>query len=348
MKGQSKKNATLKKPPKTEPRHNGTPKKRGGTQQAKPFYVVGIGASAGGISAVSELVSQISPDINAAVLVVLHLSKTSLGDILVTPLQRHTSLPCKMAGDKEMIKAGHIYLAPPDVHLLVREDKLVLGRGPTENRFRPSIDVLFRSMAAHYGERAIGIVLTGFLSDGTSGMVAIKESGGYCIVQDPNEAEYPDMPLSVLETMEVDQCIPLKQMGKIILDTSKLSKMKSVLPPENVVMESRISEQSATGFEHVSKLGDKSLFACPDCGGGLWNVKNAGVNHYRCHIGHSYSEKDLILKQGEAVENTLWVPVIMVSANPNIALLSEQAGADAYIEKPFEVKDLLSTIEHYI
>jgi two-component system, chemotaxis family, protein-glutamate methylesterase/glutaminase len=278
----------------------------------KPFYIAGVGASAGGINAVSELISQLNPPINLAILIVLHLSKTTLGDIFITRLQKYTSLPCKIAEDKEIIKPGHIYLAPPDAHLLVKDDRLLIGHGPAENRFRPSIDVLFRSMAANYGEKAIGIILSGFLNDGTSGMLAIKESGGHCIVQDPNEAEYPDMPLSVLETFDADHCVSLKQMGKIILEVSKIKKIKGVLPPEKVVAESRISEKVATGIEDVSKLGKKSVFACPDCGGGLWSIKNGHVKHYRCHIGHAYSEKDLVVKQSETIENTLWVAIRMM------------------------------------
>ncbi|HKZ67318.1 MAG TPA: chemotaxis protein CheB [Chitinophagaceae bacterium] len=289
-----------------------TKAKTGRTEVVKPFYIAGVGASAGGINAVSELLSQFTPAMHVAVLIVIHLSKAVMGDIIVARLQKNTSLPCKIAEDNEIIKPGNIYLAPPDAHLLVKENRLLVGHGPAENRFRPSIDVLFRSMAVNHGEKAIGIILTGFLNDGTSGMLAIKESGGHCIVQDPNEAEYPDMPLSVAETLNVDHCVSLKQMGKIILEISKIEKVKGVLPPRKVVAESRISEKAATGIEEISKLGEKSVFACPDCGGGLWSIRNGHVKHYRCHIGHAYSEKDLVVKQSETIENTLWVAIRMM------------------------------------
>ena len=151
-----------------------------------PSFVIVIGASAGGLNAIAELVSQFPTDLNAAVFVVLHLSKAALGDILVNRIQKNTSLDCKIAEHNEEIKSGQIYIAPPDEHLLAKEDRIVIGRGPAENRFRPSIDVLFRSAAASHGEKVIGIILTGFLNDGTAGMMAIKQSGGHCIVQDRN------------------------------------------------------------------------------------------------------------------------------------------------------------------
>ena len=276
-----------------------------------PFVVV-IGASAGGLNAVAELVSQFNPGINATFFIVLHLSKAALGDILVSRIQKHSTLPCKIAEDQEAIKTGYVYVAPPDAHLLVKEQHLVIGHGPAENRFRPSIDVLFRSVAVSHGEKAIGVILTGLLNDGTVGMAAIKQSGGHCIVQDPNEAEYPDMPLAVLETMEVDYCVSLKRIGETILKIMEEAEVKNISPPEHIVAESKLSEKVATTIEGISNLGEKSLFACPDCGGNLWEINHGGLKHYRCHIGHAYSEKDLVVKQSESVENTLWVAVRMM------------------------------------
>src|SRR5438874_13341659 len=209
-------------------------------------FVIAIGASAGGLNAISEVVSQFPSDLNAAVFVVLHLSKAAVGDILLTRIQKNSSLPCKIAEDREAIKRGHVYLAPPDSHLLVKKDHIIIGRGPAENRFRPSIDVLFRSAAASHGERVIGIILTGFLNDGTSGMMAIKQSGGHCVVQDPNEAEYPDMPLSVLENIEVDHCVSLKNMGNAIFEIIDNAEEKGISVPPHVMAESKLSEKAAT------------------------------------------------------------------------------------------------------
>ena len=276
-----------------------------------PFIIV-IGASAGGLNAVIELVCQLPDKINAAVFIVLHLSRTAIGDVLVTKIQKKTSLPCILAQDQKAIEPGHIYVGPPDVHLIVKENEMTLGRGPAENRFRPSIDVLFRSAAVSSREKVIGIVLSGLLNDGTIGMNAIKKCGGYCIVQDPNEAEYPDMPLAVLENMEVDYCTSLKNMPDAILDIINNAETKQVSIPENILKESKLSERSATTLEGVSQLGERSLYSCPDCGGGLWQIENGKTKHYRCHIGHTYSERDLLIKQTEETENTLWVAVRMM------------------------------------
>jgi hypothetical protein len=121
-------------------------------------------------------------------------------------------------------------------HLLVKKNKIILGSGPEENRWRPSIDVLFRSAAVAYNTRAIGVVLTGSLDDGTNGMDAIKRSGGITIVQDPNEAEYPDMPLSVLNAMEVDHCIPLSQMGDVIFDITQTKRKEKASMPARIAV----------------------------------------------------------------------------------------------------------------
>lgn len=284
--------------------------------ERKPKFIITIGASAGGLNAMTEVVAQLPGDIDAAIFLVLHLSKVGLGDFLVHRLQKYTSYKCRIAKDGDKIESEHIYIAPPDQHLLVKENEIVIANGPAENRWRPSIDVLFRSAAANYGNKVIGIILTGFLNDGTSGMGAIKRSGGHCIVQDPNEAEYPDMPLSVLESMEVDYCIPLKKMGETIKTIIKENHQQSdtsanTVPPE-VAKEAEISEKVATGVENMQQVGTPAIMSCPDCGGGLWAIDDDVIKRYRCQIGHSYSEKDLIMKQSESLEATLWVALRMM------------------------------------
>jgi two-component system chemotaxis response regulator CheB len=275
------------------------------------FYAVCIGASAGGLNAVTELVSQLAPDLNAAVFVVLHFSREALGQILVDRIQRHSRLHCTIARDGDPITPGIVYVAAPDSHLLIK-DSIILGHGPAENRFRPSIDILFKSAAAYYNSYAVGIVLTGMLNDGTAGICAIKQSGGHCIVQDPDEAEYPDMPISVLQAVQVDYLVKLEQMGASIQEIVNKKKRKRVAPPAIVVAESKLSEKAATAIEKIEQLGRHSIYSCPDCGGGLFKIKNGRSVHYRCYIGHSYSEDDLIVKQSEAIEHTLWVAVQMM------------------------------------
>jgi two-component system chemotaxis response regulator CheB len=284
-----------------------------------PKFIIVVGTSAGGMNALIELVAQFNEDINAAVFIVMHLSRTSISDFLVHRLQPHTLLKCEVAKDEASIEKGHIYVAAPNQHLLVKMDKIILGRGPEENRWRPSIDVLFRSAAASYSTRVIGIILTGALDDGTTGMLAVKRSGGVCIVQDPNEAEYPDMPLSVLNNVEVDYSVSLAKMGDIICETTQ-GEPEQIAAPPDIIIESEIAERVVVDYDNVRKIGEKSIYACPDCGGGLWaiNKQTGKTDRYRCHIGHSYSENDLVIKQGQILESTLWTALRIMEERRNL------------------------------
>jgi two-component system, chemotaxis family, protein-glutamate methylesterase/glutaminase len=277
-----------------------------------PKFIVVIGASAGGINASRELISQINGNVDAAIFVILHLSGKAISDILVQRLQNYTSLVCRIPKNGEAIKKGTVYVAPSDSHMLVKKGKILIGQGPAENRWRPSIDVLFRSASVAYTSRVIGIVLTGLLNDGTFGMMAIKKCGGICIVQDPNKAEFPDMPLSVLNSMETDYCVELSEMGAIIRELTQRSVPSEVEPPAEVAAEAEMAERASTSIGKVKEIGVKSIFVCPDCGGGLWHMKDDGIERYRCHVGHVYSERDLNTKQGEALEATLWVALRMM------------------------------------
>jgi two-component system, chemotaxis family, protein-glutamate methylesterase/glutaminase len=151
----------------------------------------------------------------------------------------------------------------------------------------------------------------------------IKRSGGTCIVQDPNEAEYPDMPLSVLNKIEVDQCVSLTEMGTVLQRLMETKEFKETEIPPDIVAEANIAEKVATGIEVVEKVGETSVYTCPDCGGMLTEVKEDKASRYRCHTGHVYSEKDLFLKQTENVESTLWVALRMMEERKNLLVRME-------------------------
>lgn len=277
-----------------------------------PKFIVVIGASAGGLNALKELTGGLQKGLDVAYCIVLHLSRKGIGDFVVHTLKSATSMPCSLASDGGNIHKDHIYVARPNQHLLIKDAKFLLGPGPEENRFRPSIDVLFRSAAVAYSSHAIGIILSGMLDDGTSGMWAIKRSGGSCLVQDPNEAEYPDMPMSVINNMEVDHVLKLEDFGGVIAQVLKLKKGKKKPVPKEVINESVIAEKTAVSIADIEKIAKTSVFACPDCGGNLWEVKGDIVKRYRCHIGHAYTERDLVVKQAEVAGNTLWVALRMM------------------------------------
>ena len=281
-------------------------------------FIVVIGASAGGLNALTEMVQGLQKGLDVAYCIVLHLSRKGIGDFVVHRLMQVTEMECSLAKNGGLVEKDHIYVARPNQHLLVKDNKFILGAGPEENRFRPSIDVLFRSAAVAYSSYAIGIILSGLLDDGTSGMWAIKRSGGTCVVQDPNQAEYPDMPLSVINNMEVDNVASLEEIGTLIPLIVKRKSGKKAAVPEDVIAESKIAETTAVSIEAIEKIGAVSVFACPDCGGNLWTIKNDVVKRYRCHIGHAYTERDLVVKQAETAGTTLWVALRMMEERKHL------------------------------
>jgi two-component system chemotaxis response regulator CheB len=281
------------------------------SQQNQPKYITVIGASAGGFHSVIEVLAQLTASMDTAVLVVMHLNYVKEQSGLLQRLQNSSDFECKLAEDGETIQNKLVYLAVPDKHLLIKENKIILGEGTAENRWRPSIDVLFRSAAAAYNSRVIGIVLSGLMQDGTAGMIAIKRCGGTCIVQHPEEAEYPDMPLAVLNNMDVDYCVFLEQVGTILREKMSNGIPKPFEVPADVKAEAEIAARVAITMETLKELGEKSLFSCPDCGGGLWQMKNEQMIRYRCHIGHVYTQDELLIKQTKQFENTLWIALRM-------------------------------------
>lgn len=296
-----------------------------------PKFIGVIGASAGGLDALMEMVQNLQKGLDVAYCIVLHLSRKGIGDFVVHRLKQVTAMPCQLVVNGAAIKKDNIYIARPNQHVLVKANKFILGGGPEENRFRPSIDVLFRSAAVAYSSHAIGIVLSGLLDDGTSGMWAIKRSGGTCVVQDPNQAEYPDMALSVINNMEVDHVVTLQEIGSLIPGIIKKKKGRKKPVPKEVISESKIAETTAVGIETIEKIADKSAFACPDCGGNLWTMKDDVVKRYRCHIGHAYTEKDLVVKQAETASTTLWVALRMMEERKHLLKKMEiETGKNGY------------------
>jgi two-component system chemotaxis response regulator CheB len=269
------------------------------------------------------MVRHLPSQIDAAFFVVLHLPSKGISNYLIKQLQPHTSLTVGIARHKDAIESNHIYIAPPDSHLLVTKNGIAIGKGAKENRSRPSIDVLFRSMAAAYNTRAIGIILSGLLDDGTLGMQAIKRSGGTCIVQDPDEAEFPDMPLSVLKNMEINFSVRLSEIGNTVASLAQLYPSEIDAPPD-VIAEAKIAERQATGIDKVKTLGQQSVFTCPDCGGALWQITNGKISEYRCHVGHSFSEGHLKIRKRETLETTLYTALRILEERKNIFIQAKE------------------------
>lgn len=214
-----------------------------------------------------------------------------------------------MAQDCEIFEPGHIYVAPPDHHLLVKQGYLRVTRGLRENRVRPAVDPLFRSAAVAYGARVIGIVLTGLQNDGTSGLLAIKRCGGIAIVQDPKEALYPDMPMSALEHVEVDYCLPVLKMGAVLYRLSQELPTATPPVPEELRIEVNVAENPTDNSNCAAELGESVSSTCPECGGPLWELRDEKLHRYRCRIGHAFTAESLLAGQSEVIEYALWAAV---------------------------------------
>lgn len=297
-------------------------------QEVKNIIVVG--ASAGGINAMSRLLSTFKADFDAAVFIVMHLSRSSHAGVIVNHLQKFTELKCRVAENELPIQNGTVYLAPADHHLLLEKHTMKVQKGAYENHWRPSIDVLFRSAAAAYSSCVTGIILTGLLDDGASGMSAIKRSGGICMVQDPDEAQFSGMPTSVLNTIEADYIVSVDEMGHILSD--RLSSALPCVPkevPSDVRQEASITRRMSTEITVMSELGPIMPLTCPDCGGVLTYIANDQVDRYRCFTGHSFTGYALLNEQIKNIEDSLWVAIRMMEERKNL-LRSLNGGSDLY------------------
>jgi len=266
-----------------------------------------IGASSGGVSALLELVSGLPRDLNAVVGVVLHIG--SQHSILPDLLVRRGPLPALHPQDGQALAPGTIFVAPPDHHMLFTAGQVRLSRGPRENHARPALDPLFRSAALEWRERVIGVVLTGDLDDGTAGLAAVKACGGTAVVQDPATAFEPSMPANALANVAVDHCLPLAEIAPLLARlVGREPDARPVPPAPHITREQEIFEGKQP-MENLAKVGQPSSLTCPECGGGLWELKDTKPLRYRCHTGHAYSARALENAQTGVAEQALWSSV---------------------------------------
>jgi two-component system, chemotaxis family, protein-glutamate methylesterase/glutaminase len=289
--------------------------------------IVVIGASAGGVEAISTLVADLPRDLPAAVLVVLHVAKSR--SMLPEILTRAGKLPAAHPDDGDRLEPGRIYVARPDHHLVIEAGHIRVVHGPTENGCRPAVDPLFRSAARVFGPRVIGVVLTGGLDDGTAGLAAVKEAGGIAIVQDPDEAFAPSMPRSARAFVNVDHVLPLREMGAMI---SRLTRepIESQPPTPGVhvaPMEPDLA-QPLLVLHETDRPGKVSVFTCPECHGTLWEADERGIVRFRCRVGHVYSVESMLAAQTDSVDRALWTALRSVEERAALThRLAERARA---------------------
>ena len=271
------------------------------------FDVVVIGASAGGVGSLQRLVEHVPAEFPPAILIALHLPD-GIRSMLPEILARAGNLPAAHATHGARIQGGRIYIAPSGFHLTVQAGRMNVTRGAREHGHRPAIDPLFRSAALAYGPRAIGVVLSGLLYDGTVGLREIKRAGGLAIVQDPRDTEFPSMPQSALNHVKVDYCVPATQIGtllqQVVMARSR-SETEMSTDDEDKVASEELRELTMHRDERQHP-GEPSPYSCPECGGVLWELKDGELLRFRCRVGHAYTNETLTTEQAQMVEHALW------------------------------------------
>jgi two-component system chemotaxis response regulator CheB len=282
--------------------------------------IVVIGGSAGALEPLKRIVARLPPDLTAALFVVIHIS-SDFPSVLPEILSSAGSLPSLHPSDGQRIEKGVIYVAPPDRHLLIGDGFVKVTRGPRENRHRPAVDPLFRTAARAYGNRVLGIVLSGQLDDGSAGLMAVKIRGGLGIVQDPSEAFCPEMPSRALQYASADYVLRAEEIAELLSRSADNGSAGS----SGGQMHNR-PEADKANLEidaNREKEGQPSPFACPECHGVLWELDEGKMLRFRCRVGHAYTAAALNSAFSESTEDALWAS--MRSLEEKAALLKRLA-----------------------
>jgi two-component system, chemotaxis family, protein-glutamate methylesterase/glutaminase len=282
--------------------------------------IIVIGCSVGGVEALQKLVAGLPHDLPPAIFVVLHIGPQTRS-VLPEILSRAGRLPARHPRQGETIRRSHIYVAPPDQHLIIENNRIVLSRGPKENRHRPAVDPLFRSAARAYGRQVIGIVMTGSLDDGTMGLLTIKKAGGTAIVQDPEDAVCSDMPRSAMQHVKVDYVLPVTEIPAVLAELvpQPVSSGNGLGRDDDVLKEIKIAQADMAAIEDDNRPGTPSQFGCPDCGGVLWEIDDQEMLRFRCRVGHAFTAQSLGAQQSEAVEGALWAAMRAMEESASLA-----------------------------
>lgn len=253
-----------------------------------------VGASAGGLHVLQQLVSALPSDLALPIAVVQHIG--TYISALPHILRRSTSLKVLYPNDGDELQNGTVFIAPPDRHLLIVDGRVELSHGPRENWSRPSIDPLFRSAAESYGKHCVGLILSGTLNDGTAGLYEIKRRGGLAIVQDPGEAQFNSMPRSAIDNVDVDWVLPLKDIPPLLV---RLAAEEGAREPG-----SDKPEEQPMSHEQ-DRLTHPVAYTCPECGGAMFAEELGKLTRFQCHVGHAMTDQVLAVAQQEKVENAI-------------------------------------------
>ena len=260
----------------------------------KTLNVVAVGASAGGVEALGDFAAGLPPDLPYAVLVALHMP-AGAPSVLARILDRKGPLAAKTAVEGAHLEAGTIHVAVPGRHLLADDHRMILSQGPTENGHRPAVNALFRSVALNFGHRAVSIVLSGVLDDGTLGSAAIRMRGGTTIAQAPSDALFPTMPENAIHAGLIDHEVAAAEMGGLL---KQLADREFEEP--TIERDPRMELESYT---------------CPDCNGSLISISEG---NYRCHVGHAWTADALLGERDHELEGALWVAMRSLQEKANL------------------------------
>jgi two-component system chemotaxis response regulator CheB len=269
--------------------------------------IIVIGASAGCVEALAQLARKLPADFPAPIFIVCHIP-CDAPSALPAILSRAGPLRATHARDGEAFDPNHIYVAPPDHHLVLKRETMRVERGPREHGFRPAIDPLFRSAARVFDSRVIGVVLTGAHYDGVAGLLAVRAAGGVAVIQDPKDAFLPALPKKASAVAGADHIVSAAELAGLLVNlvhqTPPKKGARGMTDPIDGLPE--VQAQDAEAQRRGERRGAVSVFTCPECGGSLWQVDQQELVRFRCHVGHVYDGEALLAEQADTLEAALW------------------------------------------
>lgn len=273
--------------------------------------IVVIGGSSGATAPLKTILGSLPADLAAAVFIVIHIPVRSIG-MLATVTSAAGALPVHAAVDGMSFEKGHIYLAVPNHHLIIVDRHLRLGKGPRENMVRPAIDPLFRSAAVNFGPRVVGVLLSGLLNDGVSGLEAIKRCGGLALVQDPDDAIANEMPLGAMAATEVDAALPGARIGDVLSELVRERPGPRVPIPPDIRLEVDIAAGERVDSNVLGRIAKPAALTCPHCGGVMSLVEGTRPLRFRCQVGHALTAETLAKEQESSVDEALRVALRII------------------------------------
>jgi two-component system chemotaxis response regulator CheB len=273
--------------------------------------VIVLGGSAGGIEALCEVLKGLPKDFPAALLAVIHMGQAE--NMLPTVLQRCTKLQVIGPREPQPLMAGKVYVALPNLHLVVRDGCVSAAYGPRENRHRPAVDSLFRSAARAYRSNVIAVVLSGALDDGVAGALAVQARGGTIVVQDPSQAQTPEMPANVLRQVKTDYCVPSSKIPSVLIELAR----NGDPIPESTQLAHDCADMNEDK-EASLPITEPLAYTCPECNGSLLKLNNGDVEQFRCNVGHIYSLESFTLAHSNALERALWMSLQRLNEHRSI------------------------------